>query len=432
MADYYYKGRRRSDLELVEGKVSAGDDTAARTLIQNQGVILLSLSSRMNSSSVSSSTLPKTANQKKSKKVYSTYFRKKKSKHLFRIFPNKGLSLRSLLLFFDEMATLLDSGVDLLRALEIMEDQDLDEQLSEIVSDLKSCIRSGQSLSVAMEKYPQSFSKMVINFVNIGEQNSRLALVFEKVSERFREVERLRKVVKGALTYPAFLLLISVGVVIFFMVKIVPMFSGFLAGRELPATTRAVMAVSNFLRHYFLFLAVGVGGLVASFYAILRVYRYRLLFDRLVLKIPLFGSIILYSRLEVFSSYLSLMLETGIPIVKSLDNLSSGLGNFYFESIVSRLKDGVKSGDLLSSQIRQQPVCPSLLFHLVQVGEETGKLGHMLLKFSHYCRQFIDARVSVMSTLLEPMVMLIMGLITGFLVISMFLPIFSMNMSFLN
>lgn len=430
MPEYYYKGRRRSDLELVEGKVSATDDTTARTLLQNQGVIILNLSSK---NTVVRSQSTKTSSKENNRLQRSSNVkRKRKNKQLFQILPTGGLTLKSRLLFFDEMATLLDSGVDLLRALEIMEDQDLDDQLSDIISDLRSSIRSGQSLSVAMEKYPRSFSKMVVNFVSIGEQNSRLSTVFSKIAERLRETERIRKVVKGALTYPAFLFFVSIGVIIFFMVKIVPMFANFLDGKELPASTQFVVATSNFLRHNFLLLFIGLfllGGLV---YFTLRVERYRQIFDRIILNIPFFGKVLLYSRLEIFSSYLSLMLDTGIPIVKSLENLSSGLGNRYFESLVYRMREGVKSGDLLSHQIRQEPIYPSIFFHLVQVGEETGKLGHMLLKFSHYCQQYIDARVSVMSTLLEPMVMLFMGLVTGFLVISMFLPIFSMNMSFIN
>lgn len=341
-----------------------------------------------------------------------------------------SLGTRELSQFSRQLATLLSSGVALLQALEVVAQSGSHPALTSLVDALKSDIASGRSLADALRRHPRCFDALYCNLIASGEQSGTLEAVLEQVASLQEQRQALRARLKKAMTYPLIVLLTGLGVSSLLLLKVVPqfqaMFSGFGAG--LPAFTQAVIGLSDWLGQYFWGVLLCA---VVSGWSLRRAYRHRPGFRlwclRSALKLPIAGDLLGNAALARFARTLSTSFAAGVPLVEALGPVAGACGNPLYEQAVLRLRKDLAGGQSLSQALAYSGLFPRLMQQMCAIGETAGTLEVMLARVASYYESAIEGSLDTLASLLEPLIVLILGLLVGSLVIAMYLPIFQLG-----
>ena len=332
-------------------------------------------------------------------------------------------------IFARQLATMLAAGIPLVQAFEIVGNGNDKPAMQKLILDIKMDVEGGTSLHEALAKHPLYFDDLFVNLVEAGEQAGALESLLDKVATYKEKTEALKKKVKKALFYPAAVLAVAVLVTVILLVFVIPQFEALYKGfgADLPAFTQFVIGVSKFVQHDGVFLGMVIAGIFfAFFYFKKRSRAMREFLDRLMLKFPIIGPILNKAAIARYARTLSTMFSAGVPLVEALQSVSGATGNIVYENAVLRMKDEVATGQRLQRAMESTGLFPNMVNQMIAVGEESGSLDEMSAKVATFYEAEVDNAVDAMSSLLEPLIMLVLGVLVGGLVIAMYLPIFKL------
>jgi type IV pilus assembly protein PilC len=332
--------------------------------------------------------------------------------------------------FSRQLATMLAAGIPMVQAFEIVGGGHEKPAMAKMLLDIKGDIESGTSLHEALAKHPLHFDDLFCNLVHAGEQAGALETLLDKIATYKEKSEAIKKKVKKALFYPAAVLVVAVIVSVILLVFVIPqfesLFKGF--GADLPAFTKLVIALSKFVQTKGYILAAAAGGAVYAFiYFHKRSRAFREFLDRMSLRLPIIGPILNKAAIARYARTLSTMFAAGVPLVEALESVAGATGNSVYESAVLKMRDEVSTGQRLQRSMETCGLFPNMVVQMIAVGEESGSLDAMAGKVATFYEEDVDAAVDSMSSLLEPMIMAVLGVLVGGLVIAMYLPIFKLG-----
>jgi len=299
---------------------------------------------------------------------------------------------------------------------------------AKVIQTIKEDIEGGSTLTDAMKKHPKIFDDLFVNLIAAGEAGGILDTILQRLSTYMEKSMKLKSRVKGAMTYPASVLFISIAVVVLLLLKVIPVFQKMFEGmgKALPAPTQFLVNASQFTQDYFLYMLGGMVLLVVAFTRFYRTKEGRVIVDRTILKAPIFGPLLKKVAVAKFSRTLSTMMASGVPIVEGLDIVSRTAGNVVIEEALQTTKRSISEGKTIAEPLKETGIFPPMVVQMISVGENTGALDTMLSKIADFYDDEVDAAVSAMTSLLEPVMMVFLGGVVGGMIIAMYLPIFQM------
>jgi type IV pilus assembly protein PilC len=332
--------------------------------------------------------------------------------------------------FSRQLATMLAAGIPLVQAFEIVGNGNDKPAMQKLILDIKADVEGGTSLHEALGKHPLYFDDLYVNLVEAGEQAGALETLLDKIATYKEKTEALKKKVKKALFYPAAVMVVAVIVTCILLIFVIPqfesLFKGF--GADLPAFTQFVIDMSRGLQDNGVFFAMVLGGAIYAFiFFKKRSKKMREYLDRMALKLPIIGPILYKSAIARFARTLSTMFAAGVPLVEALESVAGATGNIVFETAVLKMRDEVATGQRLQRAMENTGLFPNMVIQMIAVGEEAGALDAMSGKVATFYEAEVDNAVDSMSSLLEPLIMAILGVLVGGLVIAMYLPIFKLG-----
>ncbi|EFW82110.1 MULTISPECIES: type II secretion system F family protein [Pseudomonas syringae group] len=353
---------------------------------------------------------------------------RKKSASIF----GKGKKIKPLdIAFFSrQMATMMKAGVPLLQSFDIISEGAENPNMRALVNSLKQEVSAGNSFATALRQKPEYFDDLFCNLVDAGEQAGALESLLDRVATYKEKTEKLKAKIKKAMTYPAAVLIVAVIVSGILLIKVVPQFQSVFAGfgAELPMFTLMVIGLSEVIQQWWIAIVVAF---FASFFLFKKAYKksqnFRDSIDRILLKIPVIGPLIFKSSVARYARTLATTFAAGVPLVEALDSVAGATGNVVFKNAVNKVKQDVSTGMQLNFSMRATGVFPSLAIQMTAIGEESGALDNMLDKVATYYEDEVDNMVDSLTSLMEPMIMAILGVVVGGLVIAMYLPIFKLG-----
>jgi len=331
--------------------------------------------------------------------------------------------------FSRQLATMLTAGIPMVQAFDIVANGSEKPAMQKLILDVKSDIEGGTSLHEALAKHPLYFDDLYVNLVEAGEQAGALESLLDKIATYKEKTEALKKKVKKALFYPAAVLAVVVLVTIILLVFVIPQFEALYKGfgADLPAFTQFVIHISQIVQHDGVFIAMVLAGAVWTFiYFKKRSKAMREFLDRLILKVPVIGPILNKAAIARYARTLSTMFAAGVPLVEALESVAGATGNIVYENAVNNMRDEVSTGQRLQRAQENTGLFPNMVNQMIAVGEESGSLDEMSGKVATFYEAEVDNAVDAMSSLLEPLIMVVLGVLVGGLVVAMYLPIFKL------
>ena len=407
MEAYTYKGI--SEGKYVEGEIEAINQEEASHKLKDQKVIITNLTK---------------LKKKKGDK-------KEKAKGKGFSFGKKKVKTEDILIFSKQFATMVKAGLPILEVLGMLRDQLESPAIKEVIEDIRKSLEGGVTLSKCFEKYPQYFDNVYCNLIKAGEASGKLDVFLLKIVDSLEKKEKIKKKIKSALMYPTIMFTVAITVSAFMLIKVVPVFAKMYDGMgiALPKPTAVIMSMSDFLR--------GTGGMVMLISVIIFVFAFRYLttknaaiqykWHKQVLKLPVFGEMILKSLLARISLILGNLSAAGVNLLESLEIAKSVSNNVVVTEALENVKKGVFSGDTLSKLFLKEPLFPPTFSQLISVGEQTGQLDEMFGSVATYYEEEFDTTVDNMSSLIEPIMIVFMGIMIGGLMIAMYSPIFNVG-----
>ncbi len=333
-------------------------------------------------------------------------------------------------IFSRQLATMLAAGIPLVQAFEIVGHGHENPSMQKLILAVKADVEGGSALAEALSKHPLYFDDLFVNLVSAGEQAGALETLLDKIATYKEKTEAIKKKIKKAVTYPAAVLVVAFVVTIILLIFVIPafedLFKGF--GADLPAFTRMVIDLSVFVRTQGWILGILAGSGIATFFYFKkrsRVMRHFL--DRMMLKMPIIGPILVKAAIARYARTLSTMFSAGVPLVEALESVAGATGNIVYEIGVLQMRDEVSTGQRLQQAMENTDLFPNMVVQMIAVGEESGSLDEMSSKVADFYEEDVDNAVDNLSSLLEPMIMAILGVLVGGLVVAMYLPIFKMG-----
>ena len=392
---FLWEGTDRNG-KKVKGKATATSEAAVRADLRRQGVV----PSRI----------------------------KKQSAGLFK--GGGKIEVADIAIFSRQLATMLAAGIPLVQSFEIVGSGHENAAMQKLIMAIKADVEGGSAFAEALAKHPLHFDDLFVNLVEAGEQAGALETLLDKIATYKEKTEAIKKKVKKALTYPAAVLVVALVVTVILLIFVIPafedLFQGF--GADLPSFTRMVIDLSQFVREKGWFLAMVIGGAVYAFlYFKKRSRPMRHFLDRAALKAPIIGPILQKSAIARYARTLSTMFAAGVPLVEALESVAGATGNIVYEIGVLQMKDEVATGQRLQQAMENTNLFPNMVIQMIAVGEESGSLDAMSSKVADFYEDDVDNAVDNLSSLLEPMIMSILGVLVGGLVVAMYLPIFKMG-----
>ena len=341
----------------------------------------------------------------------------------------KKISAQDISLFSRQLATMMESGVPMVQSFEIIEGGQKNPNMSKLIGKVKNDIQSGLSLSESLSKHPLHFDELYCNLVAAGEKAGVLDELLDTIATYKERTEEIKGKIKKAMYYPAAVIVVAFGVSALLLLKVVPqfeeMFKSF--GADLPALTQMVVRASEALQEsFFFYLMIFVGTIVAFVMLKKRSIKFAHALDRLSLKLPIIGNILNNAAIARFARTLSTTFAAGVPLVEGLDTVAGAVGNIVYTTAVHKIKEDVSTGHQLQMAMQQVGVFPHMVVSMASIGEESGNLDTMLAKVADYYEQEVANDVDAMSSLIEPLVMVLIGGIVGVMIVAMYLPIFKM------
>jgi type IV pilus assembly protein PilC len=333
-------------------------------------------------------------------------------------------------IFSRQLATMLAAGIPLVQAFEIVGNGHEKPAMQKLILDVKADVEGGTSLHEALGKHPLYFDDLFVNLVEAGEQAGALETLLDKIATYKEKTEALKKKIKKALFYPAAVLVVAVVVTVVLLVFVIPQFESLYKGfgADLPAFTQMVINLSRGLQQNGVYVAILVGAAIYAFiYFKKRSRAMREFLDRVSLKVPVIGPILNKAAIARYARTLSTMFSAGVPLVEALDSVAGATGNIVYEKAVLRMRDEVSTGQRLQRSMENTGLFPNMVNQMIAVGEESGSLDEMSGKVATFYEAEVDNAVDAMSSLLEPLIMVLLGGIVGSLVIAMYLPIFNLG-----
>lgn len=380
----------------VKGKALANDEATVRADLRRQGVVPTRI--------------------------------RKQRKSLFA--GKSKITTGDIALFSRQLATMLAAGIPLVQAFEIVGTGHENAAMQKLILSIKADVEGGSSLHEALAKHPLYFDDLFVNLVESGEQAGALETLLDKIATYKEKTEAIKKKIKKALTYPAAVLVVALIVTTILLIFVIPsfedLFQGF--GADLPSFTRMVIDLSAFVRAQGWYIAIFIGaGVSAFFYFKKRSRAMRHWLDRVTLKTPIIGPIMEKAAIARYARTLSTMFAAGVPLVEALESVSGATGNIVYEEGVLRMRDEVATGQRLQQAMENTDLFPNMVIQMIAVGEESGSLDEMSGKVADFYEEDVDNAVDNLSSLLEPMIMAILGVLVGGLVVAMYLPIFKLG-----
>ena len=341
----------------------------------------------------------------------------------------KKVKTLSVVLFTRQLATMITSGLPLVQSLDILSSQIEDKNLKIIVEEIKEKIEGGSSFADALRDYPQCFDALYVNLVVAGEEGGTLDTVLIRLASYMEKTEKLKKKVKSAMIYPISIIVVAIGVVMVLLIFVIPVFETMFKdmGATLPAPTAFVVALSRLVKSTIHILIAVVVGLYFLFRKYYRTEKGRRQIDRMILKMPLFGTLAVKASVARVTRTLSTLLSSGVAILDSLTIVARVAGNRIVEDALVTARLRISEGKSMSEPLEQSGVFPPMVVQMVQVGESTGALDNMLNKVADFYEEDVDTMVTNLTALMEPMIMLFLGVVLGGLIIAMYLPIFKLG-----
>lgn len=339
-----------------------------------------------------------------------------------------GVSLKQLTLFTRQMATLNGSGVPVLKSLNILKTQQRPGFFRDILDNLSKDVESGLSLSDALAKFPDVFSSLYVNMVKSGEIGGVLEIVLSRLADFHEKNQRLTNRVRAALIYPVFVVVIATLILVVLITFVVPKFMAIFSelGASLPAPTLILLTVSNLLRKFWLAIIFLFILGVISYRQLVKMPLIRYRIDVLKLHLPVFGFILSKIIIARFSRTFGTLIRSGVPILQALNISKDTSGNVVISNAIKKVHDSIREGDTISGPLSKSGVFPPVVVNMIDVGEETGQLDLMLLKISDTYEDEVESSILAITSLLEPFLIIVMGFIVGFIIISMLLPLISL------
>ncbi len=353
---------------------------------------------------------------------------KPKPKDLAEYFPilENRVTERDLVLFVRQFATMIDAGLPLVQCLDILQQQQEGKGLKKILKKVKKDVEEGASFTDAIKKHPRAFDSLFVNLVAAGEMGGILDVILNRLSEYIEKLSKLKKKVKGALTYPAIVVTIAVVVMAVILIYVIPVFAGLFrdAGVSLPPLTLFVMTLSDFAIRFFYWIIIGFGLLIYAVRRLRRTPRGRMATDRLLLRFPVFGMLLRKVAVARFARTLGTLLASGVPILDALDIVAGSAGNAVIEQAIRESRTAIAEGRSVAEPLEETKVFPGMVTQMISVGEATGALDRMLEKIADFYDEEVDITVDSLTALLEPLLLVFLGVTIGGLLIAMYMPIF--------
>lgn len=352
----------------------------------------------------------------------------KVTKQRFR--SGKKITEKDITLFTRQLATMMRSGVPLLQAFDIVGKGHANPSVAKLLSDIKSDVETGSSLNQAFRKYPLYFDGLFCNLVAAGEQAGILDSILDRLAIYKEKILAVKSKIKSALFYPTAVLAVAFIITAIIMIFVIPAFKKVFSdfGADLPAPTLFVIAISDFFVAYWpaIFVALG-GGIYGALQAWKRSEKVQMFMDRALLKAPIFGEIIRKSTIARWTRTLATMFAAGVPLVEALDSVGGASGNYVYKIATTKIQSEVSTGTSLTAAMQNAAVFPNMVVQMVAIGEESGALDAMLSKVADFFEQEVDDSVEALSSLMEPIIMVVLGTLIGGMVIAMYLPIFKLG-----
>ncbi len=397
MPVYQWQGRGRNNA-ATKGEMEASNEQEVRTRLQRQGIT--------------------------PEKV------KKKPKDLFEnvSFLQPKVKEQDVIIFCRQFSTMIDAGLPIIQCLDILQSQQENPTFKKMLKDIKESVESGQTLAEALKKYPNQFDALFVNMVAAGEAGGILDVILRRLSAYMEKAAKLKSQIKGAMTYPIVTIIIAVVVVAVILVFVIPVFEEMFAtmGGALPAPTQVVINMSEFVQNNILYIIIGI---VLFMYAFRRFYKTekgQAIVDDLMLKMPVVGILIRKSAVARFTRTMGTMLASGVAILEALDIVARTAGNKSIEKAVYHVRSGIAEGQTIADPLAETGVFPPMVCQMIAVGESTGAIDAMMEKIADFYEEEVDQAVDNMTALIEPFMLVFLGIVIGGLVVSMYLPIFQM------
>jgi len=389
---YSWEGKDKSG-KLVRGEMRGASETVVRTMLRRQGV-----------------------NVTKVKKLAGGRGGK--------------VTDKDITLFTRQLATMMKSGVPLLQAFDIVAKGAGNPAVAKLLIEIKTDVETGSSLAQSFRKYPLHFDQLYCNLVEAGEQAGILDSLLDRLATYKEKTQAIISKIKKALFYPIAVLVVAFIVTAVIMIFVVPQFKQVFTsfGAELPAPTLVVMAISEYFVEYWwlIFGSIG-GGLYAFFYVWKRSEKMQIFMDRLMLRLPVFGDVIRKATIARWTRTLSTMFAAGVPLVEALDSVGGASGNYVYRSATKQIKQEISTGNSLTSAMQNSNIFPNMVVQMIAIGEESGQLDAMSGKVADFFEAEVDDAVDALSSLMEPMIMVVLGGLIGGIIVAMYLPIFKLG-----
>ncbi|MFK7885613.1 MAG: type II secretion system F family protein [Gammaproteobacteria bacterium] len=391
---YTWEGTDRRG-KRVKGKLVAANETAVRSEMRRQGVVPVKI---------------------------------RKQSELFA--GGGKVAPADIAIFSRQLATMMSSGVPLVQAFEIIGNGHENRAMQKLVMDIKASVEGGTSLADSLAKHPLHFDDLFVNLVSAGEQAGALETLLDKIATYKEKTEAIKKKIKKALFYPTAVMVVAFIVTAILLIFVIPqfenLFQGF--GADLPAFTQFVINISQFVRSKGLFIAAAIiAAFMVFFYFKKRSRKMREILDRIALKLPIVGGILNKAAIARFARTLATMFSAGVPLVEALESVAGATGNIVYEDATMAMRDEVATGQRLQRAMLDTELFPNMAVQMIAIGEESGSLDDMASKVADFFEEEVDNMVDSMSSLLEPLIMAILGVLVGGLVIAMYLPIFKLG-----
>ena len=354
---------------------------------------------------------------------------KKKSKPLFGS-GGKAIKAADIAIFTRQLATMLKAGVPLVQSFEIVAEGAEKPKMQELINTIRNDVAAGGGLAPSLAKHPRLFDELFCSLVASGEDSGTLEVMLDRVATYKEKTEQLKAKIKKALTYPTAVIVVAIVVTAILLIKVVPQFAETFRsfGSDLPAFTLFVLVISNFVQKWwFVILLMIIAAIFVFREAKLRSVKFSEFLDRLILRLPIFGTIVHDSVIARFSRTLATTFAAGVPLVDALESTAGAAGNSVYAKAIRQIKDDVTTGSTLYSSTKATGLFPNMLLQMMSIGEESGSLDEMLDKVANHYEEAVDNAVDSLSSLMEPMIMAILGVLVGGLMIAMYLPIFMLG-----
>lgn len=396
MPSYNYLAREAGTGREIRNTLDAASEQAAIAALLNRNLLVLSIQEKMG---------------KKGKTA------------------GGSVPLSDLVVFTRQLATMIDAGLAMVQSLQALAEQTTNKVMRDVIRDVCSRVEGGDGFSTALQKHPKVFNRLYVCMVDAGEKGGLLAEILSRLATYLENTARLRKKVKSAMMYPTAVTVIAIGITIFLLVKVVPVFGEIFAGfgAKLPTPTLYLIKTSEFVQHSILYILPTMGAMVYGWFAYLKTKQGREFWDRTRIRLPIFGVIAHKICLARFTRTLASLIRSGVPILEVLNIVANTCGNVVMEKAIRVASGDIERGDGISTALSKHPIFPTMIIRMITAGEQTGKIDSMLERVADFLDEEIETTLSGLTSLIEPLLIVFLGVVVGGIVICMFLPIFKIS-----